>query len=238
MTTSLRHTLDFLLYQWLGAETLQQRPRLLRTIPAKPLTRVLDTCERIAREKYAPFNRLVDTQEPHFDGEKVISCRSARMMPTAPMPNRACCERGAQDYDEGGMQLPCTDSDPGETAANSFFAMAGGTPNRSRSARVSPMCHSRETFDAVLDTCERIAREKYAPGSTAWSIPRSRAGSNDGSLRVVLPLPRCLCRPACWPPRRTTRTAACSCPTWPKRRPKARRRSVAPTCSPRATPTC
>ena len=26
--------------------------------------------------------------------------------------------------------------------------------------------HSRETFDAVLDTCERIAREKYAPELT------------------------------------------------------------------------
>ena len=33
---------------------------------------VLDTCERIAREKYAPFNRTVDVQEPQFDGEKVI----------------------------------------------------------------------------------------------------------------------------------------------------------------------
>jgi butyryl-CoA dehydrogenase len=24
--------------------------------------------------------------------------------------------------------------------------------------------HSRDTFDAVLDTCERIARDKFAPG--------------------------------------------------------------------------
>jgi alkylation response protein AidB-like acyl-CoA dehydrogenase len=32
---------------------------------------VLDTCERIARDKFAPFNRLADTQEPHFDGTRV-----------------------------------------------------------------------------------------------------------------------------------------------------------------------
>jgi hypothetical protein len=27
--------------------------------------------EKIAREKYAPFNRIADTQEPWFDGERV-----------------------------------------------------------------------------------------------------------------------------------------------------------------------
>jgi proteasome beta subunit len=32
---------------------------------------VLDTCERIARERFAPANRLADVQEPHFDGERV-----------------------------------------------------------------------------------------------------------------------------------------------------------------------
>jgi hypothetical protein len=32
---------------------------------------VPDTCEKIAREKYAPFNRIADTQEPWFDGERV-----------------------------------------------------------------------------------------------------------------------------------------------------------------------
>jgi butyryl-CoA dehydrogenase len=79
---------------------------------------VLDTCERIAREKYAPFNRLVDTQEPHFDGEKVI-------LPQATHDAyKAYAESGmlsaAQDYEMGGMQLPYTV----EAAANAFFAMA------------------------------------------------------------------------------------------------------------------
>jgi hypothetical protein len=50
---------------------------------------VLDTCERIARDKYAPFNRLVDTQEPQFDGEKVI-LPQALMMRKRPTPPAAC----------------------------------------------------------------------------------------------------------------------------------------------------
>jgi butyryl-CoA dehydrogenase len=79
---------------------------------------VLDTCERIAREKYAPFNRLVDTQEPHFDGEKVILPQATHEA------YKAYAESGmlsaAQDYEIGGMQLPYTV----EAAANAFFAMA------------------------------------------------------------------------------------------------------------------
>ncbi len=114
---NLRSTLDFLLYDWLQAESLNQRPRFADH-SRETFDAVFDTCERIAREKYAPFNRLVDTQEPHFDGEKVILPQATHDA------NKAYAESGmlsaAQDYDMGGMQLPYTV----EAAANAFFAMA------------------------------------------------------------------------------------------------------------------
>jgi alkylation response protein AidB-like acyl-CoA dehydrogenase len=114
---SLRSTLDFLLYEWLDVSSLQQRERF-SDHSRETFDAVLDTCERIAKEKYAPFNRLVDTEEPRFDGEKVI-------LPQATYDSqKAYAESGmlsaAQDYDIGGMQLPYTV----EAAANSFFAMA------------------------------------------------------------------------------------------------------------------
>jgi butyryl-CoA dehydrogenase len=114
---TLRSTLDFLLYDWLGAEALTARTRFADH-SRETFDAVLDTCERIAREKYAPFNRTVDTEEPHFDGEKVI-------LPQATYEARkAYAESGllsaAQDYEIGGMQLPYTV----EAAANSFFAVA------------------------------------------------------------------------------------------------------------------
>jgi Acyl-CoA dehydrogenase N terminal len=56
----LRTTLDFLLYRWLDIGSLQQRERFAEH-SRETFDAVLDTCERIAREKYAPFNRLVDT---------------------------------------------------------------------------------------------------------------------------------------------------------------------------------
>lgn len=115
--TTLRSTLEFLLYDWLQAESLTARERF-GDHSRETFDAVLDTCERIAREKYAPFNRTVDTQEPQFDGEKVI-------LPLCTYEARqAYAESGmlsaAQDYEMGGMQLPYTL----EAAANSFFAAA------------------------------------------------------------------------------------------------------------------
>ena len=114
---SLRSTLDFLLYEWLDVTSLQQRERF-SDHSRETFDAVLDTCERIAKEKYAPFNRLVDTEEPRFDGEKVILPQATHDA------QKAYAESGmlsaAQDYDIGGMQLPYTV----EAAANSFFGMA------------------------------------------------------------------------------------------------------------------
>ena len=114
---NLRPTIDFLLNDWLDTVALTQRERF-NDHSRDTFDAVLDTCERIAREKFAPFNRLVDVQEPHFDGEKVI-------MPQATHDaNRAYAESGmlsaAQDFEMGGMQLPYSV----EAAANAFFACA------------------------------------------------------------------------------------------------------------------
>jgi alkylation response protein AidB-like acyl-CoA dehydrogenase len=114
---SIRNTLDFLLYQWLDVESLNKRERF-SDHSRETFDAVLDTCERIAREKYAPFNRLVDTQEPQFDGEKVILPQATHDA------HKAYVDSGmlsaAQDYALDGMQLPYAV----EAAANSFFACA------------------------------------------------------------------------------------------------------------------
>ena len=115
---SYRQTTDFLLYDWLGVEALQQRTRF-NDHSRETFTSVMDTCEKIAREKYAPFNRLADTEEPWFDGDKV------HLPEASHAAAKAYAESGmlaaAQDYEIGGMQLPCVV----EMAANSFFSKAG-----------------------------------------------------------------------------------------------------------------
>ena len=107
-TMSLRVTLDFLLYDWLHAERLTQRARFADH-SRDTFDAVLDTCERIAREKYAPFNRLIDTEEPRTETTADGSLRV--VLPRATHEARqAYAESGmlaaAQDAEHGGMQLP------------------------------------------------------------------------------------------------------------------------------------
>jgi len=112
-----RRTLDFLLYRWLDVETLQQRERFADH-SRETFDAVLDTCERIAREKYAPFNRLVDTQEPRVEGDKVVLPQATQDAHDAYVASGML--GAAQDYALGGMQLPYTVN----ASANAFFALA------------------------------------------------------------------------------------------------------------------
>ena len=114
---NLRSTLDFLLYEWLDTASLTRRERFADH-SRETFGAVFDTCERIAREKYAPFNRTVDAQEPHFDGEKVTLPQATHDAQKAYAASGMLS--AAQDYDVGGMQLPYTV----EAAANAFFSMA------------------------------------------------------------------------------------------------------------------
>lgn len=175
---TLRNTLDFLLYDWLDAPALSSRERF-SDHSRETFDAVLDTCERIAREKYAPANRTVDTQEPHFDGEKVILPQATHDA------HKAFVESGmmsaAQDYDIGGMQLPYTV----QAAANSFFAMAsvsiGSNMLTSGNANLL-MVHGTEMQKQVFALNEFSGR--WA-GTMCLSEPQAGSSLSDVATRAV-----------------------------------------------------
>ncbi|MBB3292262.1 butyryl-CoA dehydrogenase [Mitsuaria sp. BK045] len=113
----MRQTLDFLLYCWLKVDRLSARERFSEH-SRETFDAVLDTCEKIAREKFAPFNRLADTEEPRFDGERVHLPAATHEALAAYVGSGMLA--AAQDYEHGGMQLPCVV----EMAANCFFSKA------------------------------------------------------------------------------------------------------------------
>jgi butyryl-CoA dehydrogenase len=113
----MRELLDFLLFDWLKVETLCARPRFAEH-SRETFSAVLDTCERIARERFAPLNRLVDAQEPQFDGQRVTLPEGVGAALAAYVESGMLA--AAQDMDAGGMQLPCTV----EMAGNAFFSKA------------------------------------------------------------------------------------------------------------------
>jgi alkylation response protein AidB-like acyl-CoA dehydrogenase len=114
---STRETLDFLLYDWLKVDELAARERFADH-SRETFDSVLDTCERVARDKFAPFNRLLDTQEPRFDGERVHLPQATHDALHAYAATGMIA--ASQDAGIGGMQLPCVV----EMAANAFFSQA------------------------------------------------------------------------------------------------------------------
>jgi len=175
---SLRPTVDFLLNDWLHVESLNQRERFADH-SRETFDAVLDTCERIAREKYAPFNRVVDTQEPHFDGERVILPQATHDA------QKAYAESGmlsaAQDYEVGGMQLPYTV----EAAANAFFAMASvsiGSGMLTTGNANLLMAHGTETQKRVFALNEFSGRFS---GTMCLSEPQAGSSLSDVMTRAV-----------------------------------------------------
>ena len=114
----MRATIDFLLNDWLESGSLFARDRFAEHTN-ETFSAVLNTCERIADERFAPFNRQVDVEEPYLEDGIV------RLPVAAYESAQAYVESGmlaaAQDYELGGMQLPCSI----QMAASALFWKAG-----------------------------------------------------------------------------------------------------------------
>jgi alkylation response protein AidB-like acyl-CoA dehydrogenase len=114
----MRKVIDFLIYDWLEIERMAERPRFADH-SRDTFREVLDTCERIAKEQFAPFNRQADVEEPRMEGDRVVLPRGAYVSAKAHVDSGMLA--ASQDYEMGGMQLPCVL----EMAGNAFFAKAG-----------------------------------------------------------------------------------------------------------------
>ena len=175
---SYRPTVEFLLYQWLDAQNLPGRERFADH-SRDTFDAVLDTCERIAREKYAPFNRTVDTQEPQFDGDKVILPQCTYDAQKAYAASGMLS--AAQDYDIGGMQLPYTV----EAAANSFFGLASismGSGLLTVGNANLLMVHGTEAQQKVFALNEFSGRFS---GTMCLSEPQAGSSLSDVATRAV-----------------------------------------------------
>ena len=112
-----RATIDFLLNEWLDAPSLCQRD-FHADHSSDTFAAVLDLSEQVASEQFAPINRLVDIEEPEFDGERVL------LPPQTEVALNCFSEAGLMAASKsealGGMQLPTVV----EMASMSFFYKA------------------------------------------------------------------------------------------------------------------
>ena len=95
--------LEFVLYEWLEVERLCERPRYAEHSRAT-FDAALETSARIATEHFEPINRLLDAEEPTFDGERVHT--PAPLKAALQVLNDAGVIAAGNDFEHGGMQLP------------------------------------------------------------------------------------------------------------------------------------
>nr|WP_315219600.1 acyl-CoA dehydrogenase [uncultured Duganella sp.] len=110
MTSKLlsRRDIDFMLYEWLDVEALTRRERF-QDHNRETFDAAIDTAEQLAADLFAPHNKKSDSREPHaVPGEH---CLNVEMIPDVKVALDAYSAAGlmasGQDYERGGMQLPC-----------------------------------------------------------------------------------------------------------------------------------
>jgi len=116
-----RRDLEFMLYEWLDVAALTQTGRYADH-SRETFDAVLDTCERIATERFAPHNQKADQNEPHFDGNIVSLIDDVK--PALQAFADAGLIASGNDYSMGGMQLPTVVSQAG---LSYFYAANIGT---------------------------------------------------------------------------------------------------------------
>src|SRR6478672_2246688 len=98
-----RRELHFQLHDWLGVDALLLAPRFAAH-SAETFDAVLDSCDRLASDVFAPCYQAADREEPHFDGDRVT------VHPQVAAAVRAFAGSGLISATEGdavgGMQLP------------------------------------------------------------------------------------------------------------------------------------
>ena len=181
--------LNFILYEWLKVDSLTQRERFVDH-SRETFDAAIDTCANIASDHFYPINKLLDQQEPQFDGTTVTN--PPELKQALEQFNKAGLMAAGQDFEHGGMQLPhvvekaCfawfkgasvgAASYPFLTIGNSNLLQRYGTPAQIKHY-VEPMLAGR--FYGTMCLSEPQA------GSSLSDIKTKAIPQADGSYRLV-----------------------------------------------------
>jgi alkylation response protein AidB-like acyl-CoA dehydrogenase len=176
----MRRTLDFLLYDWLNVESLAERTRFAEH-SRETFASVLDTCERIARDKFAPFNRLVDTDEPRIDAQGRVVLPQATHDAWHAYAGSGMLA-AAQGEEWGGMNLPYVV----EAAANAFFARASVSISAALLTVGNANLLLAHGTPKQKDVFARAEFEGRWAGTMCLSEPQAGSSLSDVATRAVL----------------------------------------------------
>lgn len=172
-----RRDVEFMVYEWLEGESLIERERFAEHT-RETFTAVLDVAEKLAVEQFYPINRILDTQEPHFDGETVHT--PAELKPVLRAYIKSGLLAAAFDHDAGGMQLPSIIQRAASawlSAASVGAGLAGLTP-----ANASTLLKHGTAFQRSVYV-PRLLEGRYF-GTMCLSEPQAGSSLSDITTRA------------------------------------------------------
>ena len=202
-----RRELNFQLHDWLGVDALLQAPRFAAH-SAETVDAVMDGCDRLASEIFAPCYQAADREEPHFDGEHVT------VHPQVVEAVRAFAGSGlisaTEDESVGGMQLPVVVEKaalvnlyaanigacayPLLTMGNSRLLLAHGTPAQVeafampqlRGEWTGTMCLSEpQAGSSLSDITTRAEFERESPFGPQYRISGRKMWISGGEHEIL-----------------------------------------------------
>ena len=173
-----RRDLEFMLYEWLDVPALSSAPRYADH-SRETFDAVLNTCERMATELFAPHNQKADQHEPHFDGQSV------RLIDEVKPALQAFADAGllaaSQHYDLGGMQLPTVVEKAGLTYLYAANIGTSAYPLLTMGNANLLLAHGSQ---AQIDAFVKPELEGHYFGTMCLSEPQAGSSLSDISTRA------------------------------------------------------
>jgi alkylation response protein AidB-like acyl-CoA dehydrogenase len=173
-----RRDLEFLLYEWLEVPALTGAARYADH-SRETFDAVLDTCERMATERFAPHNQKADREEPRFDGDTVHLIDEVK--PALQAFAGAGLLASGQDYALGGMQLPTVVN---MAAMTYFYAANIGTSAYALLTVGNANLLLAHASAAQIETFARPQLEGRYFGTMCLSEPQAGSSLSDISTRA------------------------------------------------------
>ncbi|MGY4646712.1 acyl-CoA dehydrogenase [Mycobacterium sp. URHB0021] len=183
-----RRDLDFLLYEWLRVEELTKRQRFAEH-SRDTFDGLLDLCEHLATQYFAPHNKKSDANEPTFDGQTVTVIPEVKAALDAFA--QADLVGMVMESAVGGAQLPMTVAQAGFawfSAAN--VSTAGYLMLTIANANLLAKFGTQEQVDAFVKPMlagrfsGTMALSETGAGSSLADITTRAEPQDDGSYRL------------------------------------------------------
>jgi len=171
-----RRDLEFYLYELFDVESMSARDRYADH-NRESFDAALDIAQKIAEDYFLPIRKIVDLNQPDWDGEKVIMISEIKAAYDAVAEAGLICPD--QDYEWGGMQLPLVVA----ACAQGYLTAAASTTNgfHALTAANANLLETHASEEQVATWVPRLRSGEFA-GTMALSEPQ--AGSSLADIRT------------------------------------------------------